>query len=322
MSPSFQASIDQLWSRFQPLTPIERYRLVIDSFGFRPETSWQSKLSAGMVRADLAAVWESGTQAPVPVKAFRDLFDEPTDRRLRTLLWDLAESQSQGEFSTSTSALVLFLQQQTNAGAQQQTLFGAAAANTADAPCRPNNRGESVSSLHELIAAGRTFPTIYADPPWAYDNEASRGAAVNHYPVMSLDEIRREPVAQLAAKNAHLHLWTTNSFLPAAIDLIGVWGFEFKSCLVWVKPDLGCGNYWRVSHEVLLLGVRGSLPFRDRSQRSWIHVPRMEHSRKPGRVRLLIEQVSPGPYLELYGRAEIPDSGWTVYGNRVERRLF
>ncbi|MBI3861094.1 MAG: hypothetical protein HY290_04280 [Planctomycetia bacterium] len=182
--------------------------------------------------------------------------------------------------------------------------------------------GDVVSSLAALVEAGRRFSTIYADPPWPYDNEAARGAAVNHYPVMALEDIAREPVPQLAAENAHLHLWTTNGFLGEAIDLIDVWGFAFKSCFVWVKPDLGCGNYWRVSHEFLLLGVRGSLPFRDRSQRSWISAPRMEHSRKPGRVRLLIEQVSPGPYLELYGRAEIPDSGWTVYGNRVEHRLF
>lgn len=34
------------------------------------------------------------------------------------------------------------------------------------------------------------------------------------------------------------------------------------------------------------------------------------------------EPVSPGPYLELYGRAELPNSAWTVYGNHVERRLF
>jgi len=39
-------------------------------------------------------------------------------------------------------------------------------------------------------------------------------------------------------------------------------------------------------------------------------------------VRLLVEKVSPGPYLELYGREEIPGSQWTVYGNQVERRLL
>ena len=82
------------------------------------------------------------------------------------------------------------------------------------------------------------------------------------------------------------------------------------------------GNYWRVSHEFLLLGVRGRLTFCDRTVRSWLEASRTVHSRKPEAVRLLIERVSPPPYLELYGRAEVPHAPWTVYGNQVEQRLF
>ena len=139
---------------------------------------------------------------------------------------------------------------------------------------------------------------------------------------MSLEEICNETVKRLVAEIAHLHLWTTNAFLREAFDVIDAWGFRYKSCLVWVKPQLGMGNYWRVSHEYLLLGVRGSLPFEDRTQRSWLLERRTIHSRKPYRIRQLIEKVSPDPYLELHGREEIPNSQWTVYGNQVEWRLF
>ncbi|NQV27705.1 MAG: hypothetical protein HQ518_25425 [Rhodopirellula sp.] len=163
---------------------------------------------------------------------------------------------------------------------------------------------------------------MYADPPWSYSNTAARGAADNHYRTMTLEEICAAPVSQLAAEASHLHLWTTNAFLREAFEVIEAWGFKYKSCLVWIKPQLGMGNYWRVSHEFLLLGVRGSMPFRDKACRSWVLERRTVHSRKPFRVRELIERVSPGPYLELYGREEIPQSPWTVYGNQVERRLF
>jgi N6-adenosine-specific RNA methylase IME4 len=139
---------------------------------------------------------------------------------------------------------------------------------------------------------------------------------------MTLEAIRSEPIKQLAADNAHLHLWTTNAFLRESFDVIRAWGFRYKSCLVWIKPQLGMGNYWRVNHEFLLLGVRGSLPFRDRTCRSWTLARRTIHSRKPFAFRALIERVSPGPYLELYGREEQPNTEWTVYGNQVERRLF
>jgi hypothetical protein len=35
----------------------------------------------------------------------------------------------------------------------------------------------------------RHFATTIADPPWQYDNTASRGAAENHYPVMTIEEL-------------------------------------------------------------------------------------------------------------------------------------
>ena len=207
-------------------------------------------------------------------------------------------------------------------GLPQRTLFGHDVLPTAAPPSVAAGFPRATTSLQDLMAAEFKFRTIYADPPWDYDNRASRGAARNHYRTMTLEQIRAEPVSDLADEEAHLHLWTTNGFLREAIDLIGAWGFEYKSCFVWVKPALGCGNYWRVSHEFLLLGVRGNLPFADHCQRSWLEACRMEHSRKPGGIRMLIEKVSQPPYLEMYGRAEIPDSAWTVYGNQVERRLF
>lgn len=179
-----------------------------------------------------------------------------------------------------------------------------------------------VASLESLIRQRAVFSTIYADPPWQYNNTSSRGAAEAHYRTMPVDAICEEPVRSLTAPNAHLHLWTTNAFLFEAFEVIQAWGFVYKSCLIWVKPQLGMGNYWRVSHEFLLLGVRGNLPFNDHKIRSWQVSRRTMHSRKPFLFRGLIEQVSPGPYLELYGREEQPNSGWTVYGNQVERRLF
>ena len=120
-----------------------------------------------------------------------------------------------------------------------------------------------------------------------------RGAADKHYPTLELEAICAEPVSRLVAENAHLHLWTTNAFLRQAFAVMDAWGFEFKSCLVWIKPQLGMGNYWRVSHEFLLLGVRGSLPFVDKTCRSWLLHRRTRHSRKPFAVRELIERVSP-----------------------------
>jgi N6-adenosine-specific RNA methylase IME4 len=181
-----------------------------------------------------------------------------------------------------------------------------------------------VTDLHDLT--GKTFGCIYADPPWAYSNKATRasvgGKSKSAYKsTMTVDEICAEPVADLAADESHLHLWTTNAFLFEAKRVMEAWGFEYKSCFIWVKSQMGIGHYWRVSHEFMLLGVRGGLRFRDRGLKSWLECPRKAHSAKPAEVRRIVEKASPGPYLELYGR-EKPDDKWTVYGNEIQESLF
>lgn len=61
-----------------------------------------------------------------------------------------------------------------------------------------------VGSLEELLRTGNQFKTVLADPPWQYDNTASRAAAENHYSRLSVEEICREPVGELVGDNAHL----------------------------------------------------------------------------------------------------------------------
>lgn len=169
-----------------------------------------------------------------------------------------------------------------------------------------------VDRLDALVAAGRTFGTVYAAP--RYD-QSPRGAASHHYPTMTAEELAALPVDRLAAPDSHLHLWTTHSFYARALTLLTAWGFAYRSLFVWVKPQLGTGHYWRSSSEFLLLGVRGRPPFRDRSVPNWDCAPRGRHSEKPDVVRKLVELVSPGPYLEPFGRKAV--AGWTVFGNEV-----
>jgi len=216
--------------------------------------------------------------------------------------------------------------EKTKAAGKELTTAGvlklAARQHTARPPedCDPLCGGDIVDSLLTLMEQGRKFRTIYADPPWRYGNQATRASTDCHYDTMTVEQICAEPVAQLVEDDAHLHLWTTNAFLFDARRVLEAWGFTYKSCFVWVKPQMGIGNYWRVAHEFLLLGVRGRLPFGARDEMSWGQYERSEHSAKPEAVRLKVERVSPGPFLEMYGRISLPDSPWTVYGNQVSRR--
>jgi N6-adenosine-specific RNA methylase IME4 len=186
---------------------------------------------------------------------------------------------------------------------------------------RTPERTEGIcTDLSELVASGQKFGTIYADPPWRYNNQGTRAATDNHYDGdMSIDDICAMPIKELCADKCHLHLWTTNAFLFECPKIFEAWGFEFKSTFVWAKPSFGIGNYWRNSHEIMLLAVKGGQTALSRSEKSWTECKRGAHSAKPEIVRHSIERLSPGPFLELFGRS--PRTGWTVFGNQIVEEL-
>ncbi|CPZ71690.1 Transcriptional activator%2C adenine-specific DNA methyltransferase [Mycobacteroides abscessus] len=142
------------------------------------------------------------------------------------------------------------------------------------------------------------FSTILADPPWDVEQKGHRGAQM-HYDLMTLERVKRMPVADLAAADAHLWLWVTNATLRAGYDVAEAWGFTVRSPLTWVKFRLGLGNYLRNSTEHVLFATRGKAPVLYRAQPTWINAPVTDHSHKPEEQYALIERVSPGPYLEL-----------------------
>src|SRR5688500_5052704 len=122
--------------------------------------------------------------------------------------------------------------------------------------------GSFIRDFEHIVDRGKSgvqeaYGCIYVDPPWAYQNQGTRASTGNHYDTMSVDELVKIPVGEVAADCSHLHLWTTNGFLFECPRLLESWGFTFKSSFVWVKPQIGIGNYWRNAHEILLLGIRG-----------------------------------------------------------------
>src|SRR5215470_2699055 len=88
----------------------------------------------------------------------------------------------------------------------------------------------------------RKYGVIYADPPWAFRNWSAKGTgrnAVSHYDCLDFPALASLPVADLAADDCALFLWATDPLLPKAIELIGAWGFEYKTvAFYWVKLNL------------------------------------------------------------------------------------
>ncbi len=176
---------------------------------------------------------------------------------------------------------------------------------------------------------GKKYATIYADPPWRFQNRTGKVAPehkrLNRYATMELDEIASLPIGEIAAEKSHLYLWVPNALLPDGLAVMKAWGFEYKGNIIWEKvrkdgqPDgRGVGFYFRNVTEILLFGVRGGnnrtlAPAR--SQVNLIRTQKREHSRKPDEIVPIIESCSPGPYIELFARGD--REGWDMWGNQA-----
>jgi N6-adenosine-specific RNA methylase IME4 len=178
------------------------------------------------------------------------------------------------------------------------------------------------------------YRTIVADPPWAYGSWPGLMGAPSHgwkldgdrdnrrtaidYPTMTIDEIASLPVDGLAEKDAHLYLWTTNRYLFDAKTVAEAWGFRYAQILVWAKTPkgLGPGGTWAQSTEYVLFCRRGSLKSLRRFDSTWFNWKRMgtAHSRKPDAFLDMVEQASPGPYVELFARRA--RFGWDYWGDQ------
>jgi N6-adenosine-specific RNA methylase IME4 len=162
------------------------------------------------------------------------------------------------------------------------------------------------------------FELIYADPPWQLGNPDSAYAPEQHYPTLSLTEIKQLPIP--AAEDALLYLWAVNSQLLQALEVMAAWGFQYRSNEVWVKPSIGMGVWTRNRHELLLIGRRGNASPPDPTLRlgSVIEAGRGRHSQKPACVYQRLERLYPQPSkLELFARGT-PRPGWAAWGNEVE----
>lgn len=189
------------------------------------------------------------------------------------------------------------------------------------------------------------YGAIVADPPWHFrartalqvGNWTSRRDVEKHYAVMGLEDIKAMPLKDLAAKDAHLFIWTTGPCLRQTFEVIEAWGFRYSAvAFTWVKlkrshnamqlrvtptqeSDLhvGLGLTTRKNAEFCLLARRGNARREAKNVREIILSPVREHSRKPDEAYARVQRYCAGPYLELFARQ--PRAGWESWGNETDK---
>ena len=192
-----------------------------------------------------------------------------------------------------------------------------------------NTELQSTIDNFMCFTQGKKYKTIYADPPWQFQNRTGKVAPehkrLTRYNTMKLEEIKQLPVSKVADERSHLYLWVPNALLPEGLEVMKAWGFEYKTNIIWEKirkdgmPDgRGVGFYFRNVTEILLFGIKGDKNRTldpGRSQVNLIRSIKREHSRKPDEFIPLIQNCSPGPYLELFARGN--REGWDMWGNQA-----
>ena len=169
------------------------------------------------------------------------------------------------------------------------------------------------------------YRTIVADPPWRTHQPPALGngtgfpkAGPNQplpSPTMSVEQIAKLPVSYLAGADCHLYVWTINRYVEQTYWLVREWGFTPSTLLVWCKTPmgLGTGGGYALTTEYALFARRGRGAYEQRHPTSWWNWKRGQHSAKPEAFLDVVEQVSPGPYLELFARRA--RFGWDYWGD-------
>lgn len=172
------------------------------------------------------------------------------------------------------------------------------------------------------------FGVIYADCPWHFSTWSDKGrdrSPDQHYPCMSMDDLRKLPVQTLAAPDCVLLIWIIDTLLPQGLDLIKTWGFTYKTVgFTWVKANLdgsyfmGLGYHTRANPERCYLATRGKPKRLARNVPELIVSHRYRHSQKPSVCYERIEALYPGPFCELFARPRTRRPNWTYWGNEVK----
>lgn len=173
----------------------------------------------------------------------------------------------------------------------------------------------------DIFNTDKKYNIIYADPPWQM-KKIERKVRPNQkgfdYPTMKLEDIKKLPISQLTDDNCVLFLWTTQSYLPKAFDVMESWGFKYQRVLTWDKMNGMCLFGFHNRTEFLLFGYKGKLPMYPKRKTIptmlQFSSKKLRHSEKPKEIRKLIEVFGKNK-IELFARQHA--DGWDCWGNEV-----
>lgn len=169
------------------------------------------------------------------------------------------------------------------------------------------------------------FDVVVIDPPWQVekiDRDVRPNQDAFDYPTMSTEEIEsfwRKDIEPKLKDDCHVFIWTTQRYLPAAIEMLGKISLRYVLTMVWHKaggfqpndlPQYNC--------EFAVYARRGKPLFIDTKDFfCCFNGERREHSRKPVEFYDTIRRVTGGSRIDVFSRER--HEGFAQYGNEPDR---
>lgn len=177
------------------------------------------------------------------------------------------------------------------------------------------------------------YNVITLDCPWPYERTAGQGVANKQYDLMTWTDLTAlgSLIADVAAPNCAIYLWTTAPLLIEIADCIRAWPFRYiTKSFCWVKTTkggaifFGIGSYtasntedvWLISNGIPRRNVKDVSQVIPTAETEAIIATMGRHSVKPEEFYRRIERLHDGPYLEIFSRRQRP--GWTTIGNEID----
>lgn len=181
--------------------------------------------------------------------------------------------------------------------------------------------------IQEIRPSIGDYQIIYADPPWSYRDKgvAGKRGASQHYKCMTLDEICKLPIPEIAGPHCLLAMWWVAPMPLEALKVVAAWGFRLTTMkgFTWHKrtknglSHFGMGHWTRSNAEDCLFAVKGRPKRASAAVSQLIEAPRGRHSEKPAEAReRLVRLMGNVPRVELFARVQV--QGWDVWGDQID----
>ena len=170
----------------------------------------------------------------------------------------------------------------------------------------------------------KKYQIIVVDPPWPVKkltHKARPNQTTMDYKVMSVEQIKKLPVSELADESCWCFLWTTQKFLFEAKPILKQWGFHHLLTMVWEKTygrSAGMPLYgFRWNAEFILVGYKKKPDLWPKRPliKAAFSAENIRHSQKPDKFYEMIEVLGKNR-IDLFARKQ--RKGWDVWGREVK----